>query len=222
MKKSQALKHIHAVFAGYKRLHPPDKLWLRNLKSGKLYELFCLAKVIQKLRNDYGYRLAFKGASIRFQMSGGKIDPIDPHFEVQNRRGTIIFEIYTDIEFRTLGSSLTGAGGLSACHELDVVIVEAGTIGHPPHDKIALGVECKSHAVFIKPILKEVLGIRREMSFLVPPTRSKLSLTAPSRLYVDVPANPPSEYWLAFIASNGSLYSDSPKAFGIGFKNWQP
>jgi hypothetical protein len=95
-------------------------------------------------------------------------------------------------------------------------------VGRPRYDEIALGVECKSHSVFVKSIVKETLGLRRELSRLSHKQVSTLAQAAPLKPPVQVRADPASEYWVAFFASNGQLYRDSPKAFGIKYKHWQP
>jgi hypothetical protein len=65
--------------------------------------------------------------------------------------------------------------------------------------------------------LKEVLGVRRELSFLKGQKQSLLTLCGgiPS---VSVPADPPSEYWLSYIDPAGNSYKESPQAFGVDFK----
>ena len=109
---------------------------------------------------------------------------------------------------------------LSGRHELDIVAVEPGVTGYPRFDEIALGVECKSHANFKKSIVKEVLGIRRELCLLSQPQQSILTQLSPKNPTRIVPADPASEYWLAFCDPQGLQYSSSPAAFGINFYNW--
>jgi hypothetical protein len=172
---------------------------------------------------SYGYRVRFIGSSIILKMSPGVINFRDSHFDLESQQGMVLFRLYTDIEFITLGASITSANDYSAYHELDIAVVEAQVSGRPHYRQIALGVECKSSAVFAKTIVKEVLGLRRELGLLHdPPLRSILSEFAPSGHYVDVRAFPPSEYWLAFVAPNGLAYQTSPRAFGIRFHQWQP
>lgn len=223
MNRSQALRRVRAVFRSFTHIYPASAHWLSKLRSGKLYELYCVAEVAERLTVDYGYALRFVGTSIRFKASPGLIQPNDPHFDILDSKGSVLFRLYTDIEFSTLGNSIAGVHDLSAYHELDIAVVDVGAAGRPAFDQIVLGVECKSHAVFIKSLVKEALGLRRELSLLRgPPNRSRLSLQAPSALNVDVAAFPPSEYWLAFVASDGLRYQASPGSFGIAFKHWQP
>ena len=47
--------------------------------------------------------------------------------------------------------------------------------GYPTYKNIAFGVECKAVSNFAKSILKEVLGVRRELSLLDRETKSLLS-----------------------------------------------
>ena len=80
-----------------------------------------------------------------------------------------------------------------------------------------LGVECKSQASFGKDIVKQALGIRRELSYLAPLQRSRL--TRAGATAVCVPADPASEFWLAYDDPKGDAYSASPAAFGIAFRH---
>ena len=222
MDRNQATQDIKAIFSAHRKISASESTWLRNLKSGKLYELYCLARVIGELRGVYGFDIRLVGSSIRFQSAPGRIRRASPHFEISNRSTGRTFKLYTDIEYQTLGRHITGAAGLSTYHEIDLVVVDGNATGRPEHDQIILGVECKSHANFEKSIVKEVLGIRRELSLLVYPMPSLLSAAAPFPSIQTVPADPPSEYWLAFLDPKGTSYQDSPAAFGIKFEHWQP
>ena len=142
------------------------------------------------------------------------IGPHDPHFEI--RRGHRTAQIHVDIEVRTLGSVLATVNDLSAYHEIDVVIVPPGTWGRPNPDQLLLGIECKAVANFDKAFVREVLGRRRELSLLQGPEPCPLDGT------VDVPADPASEYWLAYIDPAGDNYRESPHVFGVEFKWWAP
>lgn len=219
MNRSQALTTIQSIFGTYTTLTGGEQAWLRNLKSGKLYELYCLSKVIEDLSRTYGFRVLFRGASIRFKLSPGKIHSGDPHFELSY--GGNDYCLYTDVEFATLGAGQGGAGDLSDHHELDLILVEVGVAGQPTYDDIVLGVECKSHANFNKAIVKEVLGIRREMC-LYNRRCGNSKLSAAAGRVRTINADPGSEYWLAFVDRNGMNYASSPSVFSIDFKHWQP
>lgn len=223
MDRARAIREIKHVFRRFRILTAKEDRWLQKVTIGKVYELYCLSKTLEELRNAYGYQFQFHGRNIRFQASPGAINRSMPHFSILGNHGRVCFELFTDVEFITLGRSLsTSAADLSAHHEIDLLVVDAGASGRPSHDQVVLGVECKAHVVFKKSIVKEVLGIRREMSVLKPPSRSKLAQAAPSGRVVTVPADPASEYWLACADQRMTRYAGSPSMFGISFLHWEP
>ena len=67
-----------------------------------------------------------------------------------------------------------------------------------------------------------MLGIRRELSFFN--TSQKLSILSQigGSPAAYVRADPPLEYWLAYIDAAGNAYKESPGAFGVEFKHLQP
>lgn len=226
MDRKGALRKIRALFRQFGPISHVSRRYLNQLTSGNLYELFCLSKVVEILTTNYGFQINFVGSSLKFQSGPGAIHQASPHFDVfVSGQIAPIYQIFTDIEFKTLGSSSTHFSPThtdnSEHHEIDIVVVEPNLAGHPKFDQIVLGVECKAHAVFIKATVKEVLGIRRELSFVDDPALGELSSKS-SLLSKSVPANPCSEYWLAFLDPKGLSYQDSPKEFGIDFLHWRP
>lgn len=194
---------------------------VRKLTAGKLYEFYVLSRTIEELRGR-GFTISFSGKILELKQSPGMIHTGDPHFEIRHPATGQRFNLYTDIEVRTLGSTITGSTGLCSYHEIDIVVVFEGVTGRPSHEEIALGVECKSHAKFTKSIVKEVLGIKREISYyLRHGSRSILAIAARQMAPV-VPSNPPLEYWLCYADPKGDHYRVSPSAFGVEFKNWAP
>ncbi|MCF6446150.1 hypothetical protein [Nereida sp. MMG025] len=189
-------------------------------KVGKVYELYCIAKTLEELKATYGVTVQFVGPAVQFKASPGKIDRTKSYFIIE--RNGHRFELHTDIEVRTLGStSASTHTDLSAYHEIDIVVVPPSATDRPDHYDVLLGVECKAHANFGKGIVKQVLGIRRELSLLTDENPACLAhafgFTSPM-----VPSYPPSEYWLAYIDPKGSNYSQSPGVFGIRFEHWCP
>lgn len=218
MNRTQAINAITSIFGRYHRLSPTDRAFLSALDQGKLYELYVLSELLIDLKRR-GFLLHFPEQSLKFKQGAGKIKVTDPHFRVfaPNRRR---FWLFVDIEFYTLGKLLSNAGDLSDRHELDIVLVD-GTPDYPHPWNILLAVECKSTASFQKSIVKEALGVRRELSVLAPRVYSRLT-HAGGRHPVSVPADPPSEFWLAYVHDAGTNYRQSPAAFGIEFKHLQP
>ena len=124
----------------------------------------------------------------------------DPHFvivsPIQDQ-----FWLFVDFEFITLGKSHGLVTELSRHHKIDIVVVDA-VVPNPSFDQIALGAECKCHAKSGKNLIKDALGIRRELSVLHLPRWSRLTQSG-SLPAVNVSADPPSEFWLAFINPGG-------------------
>jgi hypothetical protein len=217
MDRDAASKEIENIFSTYKSLQPTDKQLLAALKDGKLYELYVLSRVVENLANR-GFVLTFKGSSLKFKASPGYIKKTDSHFEISAPiPGTSPLYLFVDIEFETLGSNHVSVTDNSLRHEIDIVVVNVDS-GYPGFNNIFLGVECKAVANFAKPILKEVLGVRRELSLLQGQKQSLLS-TFGGKPSETVPADPPSEYWLAYIDPAGDSYMESPRAFGVEFKH---
>lgn len=220
MDRVAAIAAIQALFASYRTAQPGDTALLQALTDGKLYELYVLSDLVDVLAAR-GFSLAFPFTSLNFKASPGMIKATDPHFEVTAPYTTAVgWRIYVDIEFDTLGHHAIGASDNSRRHEIDIVVTSA-TAGFPAHHEIALGVECKAVANFGKGLIKEVLGVRRELSFYhAAPQPSFLS--QPGVSTVNVRADPPSEYWLSFIDGKGGNYEDSPAAFGIELRHLEP
>lgn len=219
----QAKKAITAFFKKHKA---PMATTLPKSTGGKIYELYCLAMTLEWLRSTYGAHIQLVGPTeVSFKASPGNIDRKKSYFVV--RKGPRVLELHTDIQVRTLGAShLTGHVDLSGYHEIDLVLIDPAVPdgAMPRHDQLVLGVECKSHAKFEKGIVKQVLGIRRELSMLSYPHPSRLDSTFGHARYGGPPvrANPASLYWLAYVDPKGNSYSSSPGFFGIEFKHWAP
>jgi hypothetical protein len=224
MDSAAAISHVKQIFGQYRRLFRRDNDFINGLVGGKLYEFYCLAKTIEALKSRYNCRIRLVGSHIQFQSSPGAIHSNDPHFEVAGFHGQPRVDIYTDVEFETLGSSHNPVTDFSGQHELDIIAVAHGLSGKPKHDQILLGVECKSNAKFGKWILKQTLGVRRELSYYSSPLQPCAldQLFSPVGPGIVLNANPPSEYWLAYVDPRGNRYDESPATFGIAFKHWEP
>ncbi|MFT8326890.1 hypothetical protein [Gluconobacter oxydans] len=230
--RANAIAEIQRIFAAYRAAQPTDAADLAALTNGKLYELFVLSDLLVDLASR-GFTLVFVGSTappgsaatshstLKFKAAPGKIKPTDSHFEVRApRSSTADFRIFVDIEFDTLGHSQSHVTDNSRRHELDIIVTRA-TNGYPAHDEIALGVECKAVANFKKGIIKEALGVRRELSLLYGPVASMLTAAGGSPA-LSVPAYPQSEFRLVFIDPKGSNYAQSPGVFGIELKHLKP
>ena len=181
-----------------------------------------LANVVNYLKAQ-GAGIKFVGGPlVKFKSAPGLIKAGDPHFRVYlSTSKAAELWIYVDVEFKTLGARMSGAADLSDRHEADIVVVHRDFTHLPPaipdHDDISLAVECKDVANFSKSILKQVLGVRRELSYVPRAERSSF-LCQLGIGHSKVRANPPSEFCLAFTDPGGNKYTQSPRAFGIDFK----
>jgi hypothetical protein len=128
--------------------------------------------------------------------------------------------IFVNIEFETLGCKGAATFDNSFHHELDIVVVDVND-GYPTFEQIWLAVECKAVANFQKGLLKEVLGVRRELSYIWQQQLSRLSAAGALPTFA-LRAFPASEFWFAFIDPKGLNYKESPKAFEIEFRHIEP
>jgi hypothetical protein len=221
-----ALKEVDKLIRNFEKLlKVPSSHPAYRLVPGKLYELYALSRTLDEL-NKRGWQISFRGKQIQLKGSPGGINPGDPYFALKrNTSSPIEYKVYTDIEVKTLGVQVgpTFPGGavvsdLSSYHEIDIVVVSESSTGRPASNHLAMGVECKGTAQFSKAFVREVLGRRRELSFLSHSAHPPLDL----QTNIMVNADPPSEYWLVFIDPAGNNYRQSPSIFGIEFKHWKP
>lgn len=184
-----------------------------TMTGGKLYELFVLSNLMLHLAAR-GYSFQFSSATIAFKTGGGPIKSTDFHVDVIEGATKVVGKIFTDVEVRTLG--LNHISDYSQYHETDIVVVTPSTIGFPTPQELLLGIECKATAKFLKSHVREALGRRRALSYLHHGLLTKLN-GGPV-----VHANPPSEYWLAFIDPTGKNYVQGPAMFSVELIHLQP
>jgi hypothetical protein len=216
MTAAQIKKEIKSVL--YNHLAGPSavlaKLVPSSVPEGKLYEAFILARIVENLALQDGYELRLVGGDkIYLKTGGGPINPAYPRIQI-HANGTCVAELWTDIEFLALSRWRRNFGQITKgdYHELDILVVEAGTTGMPTPDKIWLGVECK-HTSYEKSLLKQILGIRRELSLLQPPVATRF----PKWPRVAVPADPPSCLVVYSTDSSVTEYAAPGDVFGIDF-----
>ena len=184
------------------------------LTAGKIYEAFVLADACKNLNLFEKCKLKLmNGKKLVLKTSHGPINKNYPWIEV-SKDGEIIGEIFTDIEFLSLSyaSAPIGPPTLGDYHELDIALVERGATGRPRPDQLLLAIECKNTG-FNKSLLKEVLGVRREMSLFRPSAKTAFDFW-PTK---DVPAYPPSCLVVYSTSGDISKYAAPGKIFGIYF-----
>jgi hypothetical protein len=185
------------------------------MTAGKLYEAHVLSRVIEALATQEGYSIRLINSTfLPLKSAPGPINRGYAYFELR-QSGTLRAEIWTDVEFLSLSCDRRGkkySPDLGDYHELDIIVTMPGLNGRPSYAEIWLGVEFKKTA-YTKNLLKEILGIRRELSYLQDegPTRfAKWPRTI-------VPAYPPSCLMVYTTDQDVANYSGPGDVFGIDF-----
>jgi hypothetical protein len=199
-----------------RRLLPIAGVNSPGLFKGKLYEMYVLGIVLQNLSPSFSFQLRNGGASFHMRQSPGPINKdftwIDVFEIVSN---TKVGEIWTDVEFRTL-SSQSGLGNTAGeFHELDVGFYhgEQADGTRPSFVQVRLGVECKNTNMG-KGILRQVLGLRRELSYI--DDSKPTGLPWPS---THIEADPPSALMLFCTDGDILKYSHPGGKFSINFEH---
>jgi hypothetical protein len=186
-----------------------------SLTLGKLYEAHVLSLVLERLYRDERLRIVLVNSNlIPLKSAPGPVNPQYPHFDLF-RRNYKIAEIWTDVEFLTLSYDQSGGSGMPSSgdyHELDIAVINPGISGYPRHNDIWLGIECKNTG-YTKALIREILGVRRELSLLHGPHQTHFSMWPRSM----VPAEPPS--CLVVYSTDPAIvnYASPGIVFGIDF-----
>lgn len=216
MNREQARTELRKIFKDHLGISSKTTQQLVPLKisDGKLYEAYVLGLLVERLVVDEKYSLRLVGGSkIKLKSAPGPINRSYPHIELW-REGSCRAELWTDVEFLSLSYQIRGSGSLTMgdYHELDILIVDVGISGRPGPGEIWLGVECKNTG-YEKGLLKEILGIRRELSLLQEPLPTKFM----SWPRIAVPANPGSCLLVYSTDPKVNNYAAPGDVFGIDF-----
>jgi len=213
-----AMQRIDAILLAYRTAASGSavpSLLPAGIQTGKLYEAWVLAAVLVKLASEEGYLPILRGSTKpTLRSAPGPIDHRYPYFELW-KRGRSELEVWTDIEFLTLSYAQQRLGQPPRpgdYHELDIVVVPPTIQGRPSHDQIRIGIECKA-TNYGKNLLREILGVRRELSFLHNPAPTSFVNWPRS----NVPANPPSSLLVFCTDASVLNYADPGDVFGIDF-----
>ena len=182
--------------------------------AGKLYEAYVLALICQKLKYTEGYDLTLIGSTkVALKSSPGPINGLYPHIKVE-KKGQHCADIWTDVEFTSLSAIRSGKSRLTFgdYHEIDIAVVRPNASSRPHPNEVLLAAECKNTG-YQKSLLRETLGVRRELSMLHPPHPTAFAMW-PSAM---VPANPPS--CIAVFSTDAAVlnYAGPGSFFGINF-----
>lgn len=195
-----------------------------NITTGKLYEAYVLSKVLLYLKMKEHYFIVLMGGSkIKLRSSPGGITRTYSWFNIYKTESDYrsnpeshIAEIWTDIEFSSLSYELKKKPALitkGEFHELDIMMVKPGLSGRPNHANVMLGIECKN-TDYKKSFLREILGIRRELSLLTNVPVQTFFNNWPT---LQVKANPPSVIQVFCTDSRVTSYKEPGERFSIDF-----
>ena len=219
MNKQKAKRKIEAVlrkFVAASSRSAYSSVIPAAMTAGKLYEAHVLSRLIEALATHEGYAVRLINSTfLPLKSAPGPINRSYAYFELR-RSGTLRAEIWTDVEFLSLSCDKRGmrySPDRGDYHELDNIVSSAGLFGRPRHSDIWLGVECKNTATYGKNLLKEILGIRRELSLLTNEQATRFT-SWPRRT---VPADPPSCLMVYTTDSSVASYSGPGETFGIDF-----
>lgn len=165
---------INSIFRYY-RVSSAGQLLsvMPNAYKGKLYEFYALADIIKNLSSVEKLQCKLRNStgSFRFLAAPGKIDRSKPYIECIDS-SKVVAEIWTNVEFQTLSYVVGGQAAkpkFSDLHELDIVVVKPGVNNYPLNTDIFIANTCKDTAIK-KELIREVIGLRRELSFYNTPT----------------------------------------------------
>ena len=216
MTRNQIQKQLRKIFKDHLGVSPTttQQLVPPQVVGGKLYEAYVLSLVVERLALQEGLSLKLIGGTkIKLKSAPGPINRNYPRIELW-REGYLRAELWTDVEFVTLSCSQRGGMVLTKgdYHELDILIVDVGVSGRPRHDQLWMGIECKNTG-YEKGLLKEILGIRRELSLLQGPQSTRFQNWPRST----VPAAPSSCLLVYSSDPNVVDYAAPGEVFGIDF-----
>ena len=216
MTLAQAKKRVDAIFKKYVAGLPAASLIPPKAVAGKLYEAVVLGYVVENLvRREHLQLSLVGGTKLYLKTAPGPINPTYPHIAVF-QSGAHVANLFTDVEFTTLSCLLGGNPAPCSpgdCHELDLVMVDASATGRPVPPQIWLAVECK-HTAYKKSLLRESLGVRRELGLLTNPPVATRFQQWPA---TTVPAKPPACLMVCCSDPNVYAFAGPGAVFGITF-----
>lgn len=165
---TNAINTISTVFTNV--LGPGSGLQasLAGMVASKLYEAKVLSAVLSRL-SAAGYSFVVVNGSVSLKAAPGPINNSYAHIQVTKGRRHVA-NIWTDVEFVGLSSyklaGLTTPSARGEYHELDVLVCDPSATVRPRSDQVFIGVEAKHWRDIPKKLLREILGVRRELSYV--------------------------------------------------------
>lgn len=167
---------LEKLFAAYRS--SKNQIISSKLTRGKIYEAFILSKVLESLKKKEKLFIVLKNDnSYKLKSAPSPVNRKYPRFDLFKSRSDYVSnphnafaEVWTDVEFLTLSYAphlKSRRPSLGEYHELDI-LVTAPRIpdnSRPANDQVYIGIECKN-TNYKKSFLREILGVRRELSLL--------------------------------------------------------
>lgn len=146
---------------------------LMHWSGGKLFEFYSFVHLLKKLKQISGCSLTVKKLHLGnvYLMNGGPA-PLHPtHSHVEINTPTLTATAWQSVEFSGISCPPGGSSTAGDYHEADILILEGAsptltTAFFPPAADILLVMECKFTADMPKAFLRNMLGLRREMSYV--------------------------------------------------------
>lgn len=180
--------------------------------DGKVFELLVLSDLLEQFSHQ-GYQVRLiNGSYLKLHSVPGQVVRSDPRIIITSPEGNH-FAVWMNVQFRGIGFEGSGRSTPVApdYHELDIVITEENVPdGLLARDRIFLSIECKDR-LLTKGMLREMIGLRREMSLLGDPPHTGFFgwLTPIHR------QNPPVHLFLCSSARLPQNYGDLSAVYGI-------
>ena len=205
---------------------------------GKVYELFCLSKLLQWIKERYDVKIRLSSPNsqtrkqeISFRSGAGPINKGKfSYFVISGSTGALL-EVHTDIQVSIMNlSQPNGRVDSRSTNEIDIVVVRANAKDGCPVDPndLILGIECKlrGNGGIEAGTIREVIGVRNEISDRTHGENKsnidKILKAFPKKKERTVRVRPHSEYWLAQIGENAKKYKERLKQAEIVLRMWRP
>lgn len=215
---------------------------LSSREDEKVYEVFCLQRLLKWIDNRYDVKINFvprKSAnqqnSIILRARPGYVNRNDySYFTIlpsnSCKHEDALLEVHLDIEILTLAAINLGRGKMprrAHAVEIDVVVIYSTVPNNtrPSYTDLAMGLECKLVKNFAKGIIMNVIGIRNAISYDVKKKRSfildDILKVKPGKKSRFVQTDPKSEYWLVQTHDKAKKYRDLLRLGNVKLYMWR-
>jgi hypothetical protein len=211
--KEQLSKDIDDVFVRLSNLRDQGQYAVAHARAGdgKIFELRALSWILDRLVKS-GMTIRFVNGPVLLFSAPRKFDPALPHFEVYSSSSAKpVAEVWTNMEvtgigFRWVGGYANRRPLAPDYHELDIAVTLpiADSQEYIDYRSVLIAIECKDRELK-KHMLRETLGLRRELSMCRSPEDDDFQIalaglspvdqqSPPSRIFLCSPHIVPSDF----------------------------